>query len=170
MSKRMMAILGGLVLALAGVGTGFVVALRSKYPPVQDAVRRMARDVVNPKVMETAGEPGAYAAVVHHAGRTTGTNYDTPVQATATPEGFVIPLPYGTGTDWFKNLIASESATIDHEGITYQIDSPEVITAAAADPYMTEKDRRAHKFYGIEEFLQVRRSEQDAHEPAAEPV
>jgi len=170
MTKRTMAIFGGLFLALAGVGAGFVVAMRSKYPPVQDAVRNMTRDVVNPKVMETAGKPGAYAAVIHHAGRTTGTGYDTPVQATATPEGFVIPLPYGTGTDWYKNLLAAESATIDHQGITYKIDAPAVIQAADADPYMTEKDRKTHRFYGVDEFLSVHRIEENEEEPIAAPA
>ncbi|MGZ4612806.1 MAG: hypothetical protein ACXV1K_06490 [Kineosporiaceae bacterium] len=50
--------------------------------------------------MRTAGSPGAYASVVRHVGRTSGRRYETPVVPVATDGGFVVPLPYGPGTDW----------------------------------------------------------------------
>lgn len=81
--------IGGLFLALIGLWVIFTVAMRAKFRPVQDVVRRMNRAMLNPRTMETAGQPGADASVIRHRGRTTGTPYETPVGALATDDGFV---------------------------------------------------------------------------------
>jgi hypothetical protein len=52
--------LGGLLLIFAAIGIAFMVGMRTKYPPMLKAVRRMNRAVMNPQSMKTAGQPGAY--------------------------------------------------------------------------------------------------------------
>ena len=67
-------------------------------------VRRFNRSVGNPRTMATAGQPRAYASVIQHQGRTSGSTYDTPIVPFTTSDGFVIPLPYGARADWVKNV------------------------------------------------------------------
>ena len=71
--------LGALLVAVAAIGAVFAIGMRTKYPPVTTAVRRMNRKVMNPRAMKTAGTPGAYAGVIRHVGRRSGTEYETPI-------------------------------------------------------------------------------------------
>ncbi len=95
---------GGLFLALAVLLVAFVVSMRFKLRPVQDAIRRINRVTWNRRSMRTAGQPGAFASVVRHVGRRSGAPYETPIQAVRTDDGFAIALPYGTRSDWVKNV------------------------------------------------------------------
>src|SRR6267143_1895106 len=53
---------------------------------------------------------------------------------------FVMKLPYGRNTDWLKNVLASGSATIVHEGNTYRVDRPEIVPAFMAAPLFSRQD------------------------------
>jgi deazaflavin-dependent oxidoreductase (nitroreductase family) len=99
--------------------------------------------------------------VIRHVGRTTGRTYETPVGAVATADGFVIALPYGANTDWLKNVLASGSATIVDEGSTYDVDRPQVVPMAAAGHHFSPRDQRAHRMFGVDDCLRVRRVGQE---------
>ena len=161
MWRRTAQSLGGVVLALIALWIVFTVSMRRNFRPVQDAIRRMNRAVFNPRTMATAGQQGAYASVIQHVGRTTGTPYETPVQAVATDDGFVIALPYGTSADWFQNVLAARSAIIVNDGNTYRVDHPELVPAAVANPSFPPKDQLGHRLYGVDDFLLVRRAESE---------
>jgi deazaflavin-dependent oxidoreductase (nitroreductase family) len=134
----------------------FTLGMRTKSPKVLDAIRRTNRAYINPRQRD-AGTPGAYASLIRHTGRTTGASYETPVVAEATEDGFVIALPYGSRADWLKNVLASGSATILHEGEIHRLGEPEVVSIETADEYFTPKDRRAHRIFDTRECLRVRR-------------
>jgi len=68
--------------------------------------------------------------VIRHVGQTSGTAYETPIGALPTNGGFVIALPYGTRSDWLKNVLAKGSATIVAEGETYEVDHPTLVPTA----------------------------------------
>ena len=153
-------ILGGLMVALAAIGIVFVAGMRRKSPTVLRVVRRFARAVVNPRVLKTAGTPGAYASVIRHVGRTTGRPYETPVVAEPTGDGFVIALPYGTTANWVKNVLASGSATIVDEGTTYRVDQPEIAPLALMADHFPMKDRRNFGRFRVDECLRLRRTDQ----------
>lgn len=159
MLRRLIHLVVGLMF-LFGVFVGVVLGgMRSKSPPVVNAVRRFNRGVGNPRQMATAGAPGAYASVIRHVGRTSGREYETPIGAIATEDGFVVALPYGAGADWLKNLLASGSAMIVNEGSTYRVDQPEVVTMAEAIDDFPLKERRMLRVFGVDKSLRVRRSE-----------
>jgi deazaflavin-dependent oxidoreductase (nitroreductase family) len=102
--------------------------------------------------------------------RTSGRPYATHVGAVATDEGFVIALVYGSETDWLKNVLASGSATIVHEGSTYRVDEPEVVPIGTAAAYLAVNDRRNHRMFGVDQCLRVRRAEPDEPgEPFTDP-
>ena len=161
MLRRTAALLVGLSLVLVTILIVFLVGMRTKSPPVLKAVRKFNRAVSNPRQMESAGTPGAYASVIRHSGRTSGRSYETPVGAVATDDGFVITLPYGSQADWLKNVLASGSATIVDEGHTYRVDQPEIIPMEAAASHFPRKEQRNLRLFGVDQCLQVRRVESD---------
>jgi deazaflavin-dependent oxidoreductase (nitroreductase family) len=169
MSGRIAKLLGGVVLALGVIGVIFVAGMRAKSPLVLNAVRRSGR-ATRSLALKSSGTPGGVASVVRHVGRTSGRPYETPVKAVPTIDGFVISLPYGSNTDWLKNMVAGGSATIVHEGSTYPVDRPEVVPTTVAAPLFSPKDQRIHRVFRVEEFLVVRRAEPgDAAAPIADP-
>jgi deazaflavin-dependent oxidoreductase (nitroreductase family) len=167
MLKPIAQIIGGLLVAVIALLVVFLVGMRAKYPPVLTAVRRMNRAFWNPRAMETAGQPGATASVIRHVGRRSGTSYETPIGPIVTDGGFVVALPYGTTPDWLKNVLEAGSAVIVHEGITYQVDHPEVIPSEDAFAYVPSSEQRALRLFRVDQFLQVHKAEtlDDAPEP-----
>jgi len=161
MRRRIAKLIGGLLLALVVIGIIFVAGMRTKSPLVLNAVRRTGR-ATKRFVLKSSGTPGGIASVIRHVGRTSGRPYETPVQAVATDDGFVIALPYGPNIDWLKNVLVSGSATIVHEGNTYPVDGPEIVATSVAAPLFTPKDQRTHRLFRVEQCLLVRRVKSDA--------
>ena len=147
------------VVALATLGAvvaiGFVVSFRTKFAPVQNLIRRTDRRFTNPRMLnKDAGQPGAYASVVNHTGRRSGTHYRTPVVvAAAGDDAYVIALPYGPGVDWVRNVMAAGSATIEHEGRTISVDRPTLIGPDEGNPHFPGKEQRTHRRFGVTDFL-----------------
>ena len=141
--------------AFAALGTVFMVGMRRKSPLVLNAVRRSGR-AMRPYLLKSSGTPGAVASIVRHVGRKSGQTYETPVNAVATDDGFVIALPYGLNTDWLKNVLASGSATIVDEGNTYLVDHPEVVPLSVAEPLFSPKDQRTHRRFRVDDYLLLR--------------
>jgi deazaflavin-dependent oxidoreductase (nitroreductase family) len=170
MLRRTTMLGGALVVGVLAMAIAFVLGMRARSPRLLNAIRRVNRAVSNPRQMRSAGTPGAYASVIRHTGRTSGRPYANPVGAVATDDGFVIVLVYGRNTDWLRNVLASGSATIVHEGHAYRVEQPEVISMEAAAGYLSANDRRNHRLFGIDECLRVRRVEpQEATEQLTAP-
>jgi deazaflavin-dependent oxidoreductase (nitroreductase family) len=168
MRKPIATLVGGMFLALAVIGVIFLAGMRAKAPVVLNAVRRTGR-ATKPFVLKSSGTPGGIASVIRHVGRTTGRRYETPVQAVVTDDGFVIALPYGPNTDWLKNVLANRSATIVHEGDTYEVDQPEVVPMSVAESRFAPKDQRTHRLFRVEQALLVRQAMPDDNAPEAGP-
>ena len=145
--------------ALAGIGAVltvvFVVSFRTKFAPVQKLIRRTNRRFTNPRVLRRdAGEPGAYASVVHHTGRRSGTPYRTPVVVEeAGDDAYVVALPYGPTADWVRNVMTTGAATIDHDGRTIPVDRPSLIGLDQGNPHFPAKEQRTHRRFGVTDFL-----------------
>jgi deazaflavin-dependent oxidoreductase (nitroreductase family) len=133
-----------------------VVAMRTKSPRLLGVVRRFNRDVANKLQRRSAGRPGAYASLIQHRGRTSGRLYDTPVVPFATQGGFLISLPYGSNTDWLKNVLAAGSAVVVTNGQVHTVDHPEVLTTAEARDGFPPKEQRTHRRFGVDQCLRLR--------------
>jgi deazaflavin-dependent oxidoreductase (nitroreductase family) len=147
--------IGILGLALLTLGVVFIIGLRTKAPPAVNAMRRFNRSVTNPRQLQTAGEPGAYASVIRHVGRRTGAPYQTPVVATPSNGDFLIALPYGTESDWLRNVIASRSATIVHEGSEYRVGQPEILPTATVADQLPAGEVRSLRLFGVDYVLRL---------------
>lgn len=146
-------------IAAAGLAVAAVIVLagmRAKSPQVLSLVRRMNRAVFNPMQMRSAGTPGAYASIVRHTGRTSGRAYATPVGAVAVDGGFVIPLPYGTQSDWLRNVLAAGEARIVHEGRDHAVEQPRVVPLTEALDHFPDGDRAAFRVFNVNQCLLLR--------------
>ena len=156
MVRRVAIVLGvALTVVLAALSI-VVIGIRTKYPPVLNRVRRYARDVGNPRQLRSAGTPGAHASVLRHTGRKSGKQYQTPVTARWTADGFVIGLPYGPNTDWLKNVLSAGRATIRFGGASHDVDHPELVGIHQVDEYFAPKEQRAHERFQVHDALMVR--------------
>ena len=127
--------------------------------PVRDAVRTFNKYLLNPAMLLVAGRKWWYAGVIRHTGRRTGTSYATPVVVNPVAgDGFLIPLPYGTGVDWLRNVLAAGTASVTVDGQSYQVREPEVITAAAAAPLLSDHRRREFARFGIGHYVKLQRA------------
>ncbi len=157
MTGATLIVLAALVLALLAMASLYLLGIRSKNSTVRRAARRFHHGVGNPLQMRSAGMPGTYASVIRHQGRTTGRTYETPVWAVPTEDGFVIAIVYGAGTDWLKNVLASGTAAIVHQGETYPVDQPELVPMERARAYLPATLQRTHRLVRVERYLRVRR-------------
>lgn len=121
----------------------------------RDAIRVFNKHLLNPAILRLAGRRHFYASAIRHTGRRTGKPYVTPVVATRVTDGFVIPLPYGSHTDWLCNLEVAPKASLRFHGETFPVTSPVVIDAAAATAELRPDQRRMFKRLGIRQFVHL---------------
>ncbi|MGB3632553.1 MAG: hypothetical protein WA982_00780 [Rubrobacteraceae bacterium] len=145
------------ILPVLALQAFMVLAFRSKFRPIIDGVRAFNKRILNPAMMKLAGRKGWYAAIIRHEGRSSGKEYETPVVAEPTPDGFVIPLPYGEGVDWLRNVLAAGECEIENKGVNYPATEPEVVDREEAAPFVQPRTRRQLDLYGVEKYLKVKR-------------
>lgn len=132
----------------------------------KDAVRTFNKHVLNPVMLLLAGRRHWYAAAIRHTGRTTGKARTTPVVAERVADGFIIPLPYGTGVDWLRNAQAAGHATITADGRPFDVGDPQIIDAPTAAAALSARRRRTFERFGIRHFVTFTfadRSDSEAH-------
>lgn len=152
-------IAGGLLAGSALLLALFTLGFRTKFAPLQAAIRRFNRDVTNPRQLQRAGQPGSWASVIHHVGRTTGRPYRTPIVALPTESGFLFALPYGPRADWVRNVLAAGSATLDHNGETTQLARPNLVPADEANHLLPRTQQQIHRIYGVQDFLLAKQTD-----------
>lgn len=130
-------------------------AISQRRHESKDAVRTFNKHILNPLMMLVAGRRYSYAAVIHHTGRRSGRAYATPVVADRVEGGFIVPLPYGTGVDWLRNIQAAGAATLQVKGERYEVVKPEIIDAATAFPQVPANHARIWRRLGIEHYLEL---------------
>ncbi|MCW2914778.1 MAG: nitroreductase family deazaflavin-dependent oxidoreductase [Actinomycetia bacterium] len=72
-------------------------------------------------------------AVILHKGRKSGNVYRTPVTAFRSGSTLAVPLPYGSGSDWVRNVLAAGFAGIERGGRFHRIANPRIVEAATAE-------------------------------------
>lgn len=149
---------GGLVAVALTLWLFLLVTMRTGYGPGLAAIRRLNRRFTNPRVIETAGRPGASASVIRHVGRTSGNPYETPVGVVDIGDDVLITLPYGTNADWLKNVKAEGSAEVVHEGRTFRVEHPEVVGAADVASHHSRRERLLQRLYGVDLILRLHKT------------
>ena len=138
--------------------------------PKRYALKGIISRGFNPIMRSLAGRRHvAMFAMIHHRGRRSGRAYATPVGARPTANGFVIPLTFGEGADWFRNVQAAGEAVIRWNGADYRVVDPDVVDWSTARPAFHPVERVLMPIIGIDRFARVRHaptSEQQQDAPA----
>ncbi len=116
----LLVIFGSSLLVAALIATLFI------SPAFREWMRRLNKRAVNPVVLRFAGHPRSPLAVIHHVGRSSGHPYVTPVRVRSTPEGFIVPLLFGQGIDWLRNILVAGGGVITWRGHDYPVGEPSV--------------------------------------------
>jgi hypothetical protein len=75
------------------------------------------------------------------------------VVADRVADGFVIPLPYGTGVDWLRNSLAAGKATLTVGGRTFDVVNPRILDGTDAGVQLPPRRRRIYRRFGIDRFV-----------------
>lgn len=148
--------------ALGAVALGYVVQTlipiviwRSRWQPGIDALRRFMKRFGNRKEVQRAGTPGSRTTAVHHVGRSSGRSYVTPVWGERVGHRFYIHLPYGTGTDWCKNVLAADGCVLIHHGMHLVARAPVLLPAAEARPLLSPATRTMQGIIHAQFYLRL---------------
>jgi deazaflavin-dependent oxidoreductase (nitroreductase family) len=121
-----------------------------------EVIRKFNKRRLNPFAIWIAARRPMYYGVLHHTGRRSGRTYDTPVEAKLTTEGVIIPLPYGTHTDWLQNVLASDRCSLTLNGQTYTFIRPQIIPASVAEPLVPPANATVWRRVGIRNYLSMK--------------
>ncbi len=117
---------------------------------------RIATRLFNPVAMLLAGTRiFPLYGVLEHRGRRSGKRFRTPVVVRPTSDGFIVPMPWGESTDWYRNVRAAGEAVIRWNGRTYAVDRPEVLDAHAAPGGFSAFQRKGMTRFGIRKVLHL---------------
>jgi deazaflavin-dependent oxidoreductase (nitroreductase family) len=115
----------------------------------------------NPVIRKAAGRRHVtFAARVQHHGRWSGRAYATPVSARLDGDGrFWVPLTFGTGSDWCRNVLAAGGCTIRWKGREYAVTDPVLVPRAealrTARSSFLAPERAMLRLLGISQFLRL---------------
>jgi deazaflavin-dependent oxidoreductase (nitroreductase family) len=65
--------------------------------------------------------------ILTHVGRKSGRAYRTPVNVFRAPEGFLIALTYGRGSEWVQNVLAAGGCELETCGVRYHLSAPTIV-------------------------------------------
>ena len=102
-----------------------------------------------------AGKPHSIFALVHHVGRISGKSYSTPVRAVLVDSGFIIPLTYGSKTDWYRNIQANGGGKVEWRGKMYDVGCAEIIASDQAQYAFPLPSRFLFWLDGLPQFVRV---------------
>ena len=95
--------------------------------------------------------------VLQHRGRRSGKLFRTPVVVRPTPDGFVVPMPWGDTTDWYRNVQAAGGCQVRWKNRVYVVGEPTVFDLTAGDATFSGFQRAAMRRFGIRKALRLRR-------------
>ena len=109
--------------------------------------------VFNPREIRAGTRP-----VLTHIGRTSGTSYQTPLDAHPVDGGYMFILVYGSGSDWVRNVLAAGRASLAIDGEEIPLTNPRVVDEEEAWAAMGPDVERPPRWLRISEFLRMDRA------------
>ena len=107
----------------------------------------------------------SFVSTVYHRGRRSGREYATPTEGRVSGERAVIPLAFGTGSDWCQNIRATGRGRIRWKGKEYEITSPEVFQYEPVRRLVRDTfpawERLTFRIMGFSEFLVMQAGKPD---------
>ena len=94
--------------------------------------------------------------VIEHRGRRSGSIFHTVVVVRPVADGFVVPMPWGERTDWYRNVRAAGGCAIRWKGRYHQVDRPETLDPRSVMSAFNNFERAIMSRVGITQFLRLR--------------
>ena len=128
-------------------------------PQVRAVLRPLVK-VLNPLIVKLAGRRHfGMAAQITHVGRRSGKRYVTPATAHVRDDVILIPLTFGSTSDWSRNVRAAAGCTIRIGGRDYRATSPELLNRAEAAGQVRSMfgpgQRAGMRLLGIRQYLRL---------------
>jgi hypothetical protein len=92
-------------------------------------------------------------------GRRSGRELAIPVVMRRASDGFVVPLPFGGGTQWVKNVVAAGGCEVKWAGVQYALVRPEVVGFEEVADAFSPFQRWALPRIGANRFIRLRDGE-----------
>lgn len=108
---------------------------------------KINKRVFNPRELRRGKYP-----VVSHVGRTSGKQYQTPLDAFPTTTGYVLVVRYGPESDWVQNVLAAGGATLRVGDDELALMSPRLVSQDEALQVLVVEETPAD-FTKAEDFL-----------------
>jgi deazaflavin-dependent oxidoreductase (nitroreductase family) len=168
-AQRLAGIVVGVVLAVAGVVLAWLVLLPRIFRRNRDLLLRFGPfkrflTRYNDMTRKISGTERSSWGLVTHVGRRSGRIYQTSLGTYPYGDGFLLPLGYGTHTDWYRNMMAAGTCTLAWKGRTYQLERPEVISGPEAMRAWPMRDRILLRLAGMHDFVWLHQRKQQATE------
>ncbi len=84
-------------------------------------IRYFNKYFFNRLILKFAGSSFGFFAKVHHTGRKSGKQFQTPIIAVPFEKGFMVALTYGREVDWYKNIQSMSAFDLEWCGNKYKI-------------------------------------------------
>jgi deazaflavin-dependent oxidoreductase (nitroreductase family) len=110
---------------------------------------------INKRVFNPRAIAGGRWPVLMHVGRTSGTVYQTPLDAHPVEGGYVFVLVYGSGSDWVQNVLVAGGARLRVEGEAVELTAPRLIGEDEAFHDLADEVPRPPRVLRITEFLRL---------------
>lgn len=119
--------------------------------PVPAWVAKINRRVFNPMEIRRGVRP-----VLIHVGRSSGEEYQTPLDAHPVEGGYVFIIMYGADkSDWVKNILAAGQAKLRLEGAEIRLTSPRLISKDEAWKLIEEGTKAPPDWLSVTEYLRM---------------
>jgi len=140
-------------------------------PPATAGPSRLVRatfgpltKILNPAIVKLAGRRHVrFAARITHTGRRSGRRYVTPVSARLAGDTFIIPLTFGSQSDWSRNVRSAGGCEIRFNGTDYEAARPELADGEQvrdlAHAAFSPLERIMLRMLGIRQFLLLQRAQ-----------
>jgi hypothetical protein len=121
--------------------------------------RDRVKSVSNRIFLAIAGRSWRAYSIVRHVGRSSGREYRNPVSAYPLGDGFVIPVLYGSGSQWVRNVVAVGRFTLRTRGRDHLLERMEIISAERALAAFPGWQRAMLRSRKIDDFVWGHRAE-----------
>lgn len=101
-------------------------------------------------------------ALLQHQGRRSGRTYTTPVVAWHRGTTIIVPLSFGTTSDWCQNVLAHNGCRMQLRGQWYAAHAPQLIPRDDAVTYLPPLARIGARLLPVATYIKLRTSNEAA--------
>lgn len=118
--------------------------------PLPKWLGRFNGRMLNPKAVEKGDRP-----VITHVGRSSGRDYQTPLDAFPFDGGYVFFPLYGSDSDWVLNVLAAGEATLTVDHVDIELTAPALIARDEVSELLPSTVKPPARFMNVNEFLRM---------------